>query len=229
MDAPAARPLPRPVDWGRTRYDEAERRQIELLEERLAGRSGDLLVFTEHEPVFTLGVRAGAEGHLLWDVDRRAREGVALASTHRGGDVTYHGPGQLVVYPIVSLEPRRDLHAYLRFLEDCLIATAAHFGVSAARRDGLTGIWVQRRKLAAIGIAVRRWVAFHGVALNVDPDLSHFGGIVPCGIATDTGTVTSLAQELPETPALADVGRVFAHEFLARWPAYLAGSASSAD
>jgi lipoyl(octanoyl) transferase len=226
MDASPARPLPVPVDWGLTSYADAERRQLELLEARIGERIPDTLVLTEHTPVFTLGVRAGAEGHLLWDERRRDLEGVGLASTHRGGDVTYHGPGQLVAYPIVSLEPRRDLHAYLRFLEDTLIATAARFGVTAARRAGLTGIWVERRKLAAIGIAVRRWVAFHGIALNVAPNLAHFDGIVPCGIAADAGTVTSLERELSQPPAMAEVKQVFCEEFHARWPGYLSATPS---
>src|SRR5690606_8944523 len=109
-------------------------------------------------PVFTVGLRTGAAGHLLWDAPRLAAEGVAVHETNRGGDITYHGPGQLVAYPIVSLDTRRDLHAYLRFLEDVLVATVARHGLAAGRREGLTGIWIAERKLAAIGVAVRRWV-----------------------------------------------------------------------
>lgn len=208
--------------WGRTVYADALARQTELQAARLAGGAPDTLALTEHEPVFTLGLRTGAEKHLLWDAPTLAREGVAVHGTNRGGDITYHGPGQLVAYPIVSLDGRRDLHAYLRFLEDVLIATVARHGVVAARREGLTGIWVGARKLAAIGVSVRRWVTMHGIALNVAPELRHFGGIVPCGIAATEGTVTSLAAELgPRCPELARVGEEFAEEFVARWPGFV--------
>lgn len=210
------------LDWGRTAYADALARQEALQAARLAGTAPDTLVFTEHEPVFTMGLRAGADRHLLWPAERLAAEGVSLHPTNRGGDITYHGPGQLVAYPIVSLDTRRDLHAYLRFLEDVLIATVARHGLVATRRDGLTGIWIDQRKLAAIGVSVRRWVTMHGLALNVSPDLRHFGGIVPCGIATAEGTVTSLAAELgPRCPTLAQVAADLAEEFAARWPAFL--------
>lgn len=211
------------IDWGRTAYADALARQEALQAARLAGSAPDTLVFTEHDPVFTLGLRAGADQHLLWSPERLAAEGVALHPTNRGGDITYHGPGQLVAYPIVSLDARRDLHAYLRFLEDVLIATVARHGLVAARREGLTGIWIAERKLAAIGVSVRRWVTMHGLALNVSPNLRHFGGIVPCGIAAVEGTVTSLAAELgPRCPTLAQVSADLAQEFAARWPAFLA-------
>jgi lipoyl(octanoyl) transferase len=210
--------------WGRTRYAEALERQTALQAARLAGAAPDTLVLTEHEAVFTVGLRTGAARHLLWDAPTLAREGVELHETNRGGDITYHGPGQLVAYPVVSLDARRDLHAYLRFLEETLIATVARYGVAAARREGLTGIWVAERKLAAIGVAVRRWVTMHGVALNVVPELRHFGGIVPCGITAAEGTVTSLASELgTRCPALGQVAEDFAREFQAAWPRFLAG------
>ncbi len=210
------------LNWGRTAYAYALTRQEALQTARLAGTAPDTLVFTEHDPVFTLGLRAGADRHLLWSAERLAAEGVMLHPTNRGGDITYHGPGQLVAYPIVSLGARRDLHAYLRFLEDVLIATIARSGLVAARREGLTGIWIGERKLAAIGVSVRRWVTMHGLALNVSPDLRHFGGIVPCGITAAEGTVTSLAAELgPRCPGLAQVAADLAEEFAARWPAFL--------
>lgn len=219
--SPAAAPLA-VVRWGRVAYADALARQTAIQGERLAGTAPDTLVLTEHDAVFTLGLRAGAEKNLVWDAASLARENIALHPTNRGGDITYHGPGQLVAYPIVSLETRRDLHAYLRFLEDVLIAVAARHGLAAARRDGLTGIWIADRKLAAIGVSVRRWVTMHGIALNVSPDLRHFGGIVPCGIAATDGTVTSLAAELgARCPTLEQVGADFAGEFSARWPAWL--------
>lgn len=201
------------LDWGRTAYADALARQIALVEQRIAGTIGDTLVLTEHEPVFTLGMRAGADAHLLWDADRLACEGIATAKTNRGGDITYHGPGQIVGYPIVSLEGRRDLHAYLRFLEEVLIHAVGRFGLAAVRREGKTGIWIGRRKVAAIGVAVRRWVTYHGFALNVNPDLAHFQGIVPCGITAADGTVTSIAAERREPIAMGDVKRVLAEEF----------------
>lgn len=219
---------PQIARWGRTSYAEALARQNELQAARLAGAAPDTLVLTEHDAVFTVGLRTGADKHLLWDGATLAREGVAVHDTNRGGDITYHGPGQLVAYPIVSLDTRRDLHAYLRFLEDVLIATVARHGLVAARREGLTGIWISERKLAAIGVAVRRWVTMHGIALNVAPDLRHFGGIVPCGIRASEGTVTSLAAELgARCPTLERVGEDFAEEFITRWPAFIGASAST--
>jgi lipoyl(octanoyl) transferase len=212
------------VDWGRTGYRDAWRRQDELVAARLAGAAPDTLVFTEHEPVYTLGMRRGAEQNLVWSPPRLAAEGIEVVSTNRGGDITYHGPGQIVGYPIVSLEARRDLHAYLRFLEQVLIDTVARHGLAAARREGKTGIWLGPRKIAAIGVAVKRWVAHHGFALNVTTNLGHFAGIVPCGI-TD-GTVTSLAAELgPRCPSLETVRAELAEEFWARWPRFCTGSA----
>lgn len=210
------------VDWGRTRYREAWQRQDELVAARLAGGAPDTLVFTEHEPVFTLGMRRGAEQHLVWTPPQLAAEGIEVVPSNRGGDITYHGPGQIVGYPIVSLDARRDLHAYLRFLEQVLIDTVARHGLAAARREGKTGIWLGPRKIAAIGVAVKRWVAHHGFALNVTTNLAHFGGIVPCGI-TD-GTVTSLAAELGDRcPTAAQVRADLAAEFWGRWPRFLAG------
>lgn len=209
------------VDWGRSRYRDAWQRQDELVAARLAGSAPDTLVFTEHDPVFTLGMRRGAEQNLVWTPPQLVAQGIEVVPTNRGGDITYHGPGQIVGYPIVSLEPRRDLHAYLRFLEQVLIATVAGYGLAADRREGKTGIWLGTRKVAAIGVAVKRWVAHHGFALNVTTNLAHFGGIVPCGI-TD-GTVTSLAAELgPRCPAIDQVRADLATEFWSRWPRFLA-------
>jgi lipoyl(octanoyl) transferase len=221
-----ASPRPAPVavlDWGRTRYRDALAAQEALLAARIAGSAPDTLVLTEHEPVYTVGLRAGAIRNLLLDEAELSRRGIDLVETSRGGDITFHGPGQLIAYPIVSLEPRRDLHAYLRFLEDVLIATTATFGLSADRRPGKTGLWIGSRKVAAIGIAVRRWVTYHGVSLNVDPDLGAFGGIIPCGIPAAEGSVTSLAREQPHSPSLVDARAALVHAFQSAWPAFLAG------
>ena len=209
------------LDWGRTHYESARERQNELVSQRIAGEIGDTLVFTEHEPVFTLGLRRESEQHLVWDEAQLARQGVKVVKTNRGGDITYHGPGQIVGYPIVSLAQRQDLHAYLRFLEQVLINSLGTLGLAAARREGKTGIWLGPRKIAAIGVAVRRWVAYHGFALNVSPDLSHFQGIVPCGISAADGTVTSLQAELGRNVDLAEVKAVLAREFWELWPEFL--------
>jgi lipoyl(octanoyl) transferase len=219
---------PATLDWGRTRYAEALRAQEALVARRIAGEIGDTLIFTEHEPVFTVGLRAGAANHLVWSADRLAREGVEVVQTNRGGDITYHGPGQIVGYPIVSLAPHKDLHAYLRFLEQVLINALASLGLpAAARRDGLTGIWIGPRKIAALGVAVRRWVTYHGIARNVSPDLAPIGGIVPCGIAATDGTVTSLRAELGRDVPLADVKTVLAREFSTLLPEFLSAGAKN--
>lgn len=201
------------LDWGRTRHADATARQLALVEDRIAGKTGDTLVFTEHEPVYTLGLRAGAAAHLLWDDAERARRGIGLEQTGRGGDITYHGPGQIVGYPIVSLAQSRDLHAYLRFLEQVVIDALAELGLAGSRREGLTGIWIGPRKIAAIGVAARRWITYHGFALNLDPDLTPFSGIVPCGIPSAQGTVTSVAAELGRAPEAAKVKGLLADAF----------------
>lgn len=214
-------------DWGRTRYRAAWDRQAALVERRIAGRAPDTLVLTEHEPVFTLGVRREAARHLVWSPDACAARGIEVVETNRGGDITYHGPGQIVGYPILDLGSRKDLHAFLRFLEQVLIDTAARYGLAAQRRPGLTGIWIGPRKLAAIGIAVKRWVSYHGFAFNVAPDLAHYGGIVPCGIDPAQGTVTSLAAELgTAAPAAAAVRAALVHDFARRWAEFRAGASS---
>lgn len=221
--SPAATFAPVTLDWGRTRYAEAQRQQEAQVARHLAGEAGDALIFTEHEPVFTLGLRGGAENHLVWNAEQLSREGVEVARTNRGGDITYHGPGQIVGYPIVSLTARRDLHAYLRFLEQVLINSVGALGLAAARRPGLTGIWLGQRKVAAIGVAVKRWVTYHGFALNVNANLAHFQGIVPCGISATDGSVTSLQAELGRALDLAEVKAVLAREFWTLWPQFLQG------
>jgi lipoyl(octanoyl) transferase len=212
----AGAPLPLTVlDWGRTEYRAAWTMQEALVNDRLAGTCGDTLIFTEHDPVYTYGVRPGAEKHLLLDEPTATARGIAVVRTNRGGDITYHGPGQIVGYPIVDLSARKDLHAYLRLLEQVLINTVGMLGLAAARRPGKTGIWLDTRKIAAIGVASRRWVTFHGFALNVSCDLAAFGDIVPCGI-TD-GTVTSMEAELGRPVDMAEVKRLLAAEFAALW------------
>lgn len=200
------------IDWGHTDYETAFEQQKARVDARRSDLCGDALIFTEHAPVYTIGLRKGAAQHLLWSHQQCSEQGIAIFQSNRGGDITYHGPGQIVGYPILSLCHRKDLHAYLRDLEEVVIRTLAIYGLPSARREGKTGIWIdQQRKICAIGVAVRSWVTYHGFALNVCPDMSHFSGIVPCGI-TD-GTVTSLARELGRNIDIADVKARLAVEF----------------
>jgi len=171
--------------------------QRQLVEERRAGRIDDVLLLVQHPHVLTLGVKGdGGRSHVLATDESLAERGISIHETGRGGDITYHGPGQLVGYPIIDLRPDRcDVHRYVRDLEEVLIRTAAGFGVEAGRVEGLTGVWTgpdRRVKLAAIGLRISRWITSHGFAFNVSTDLGFFGLIVPCGIA-DRG-VTSLEQ-----------------------------------
>jgi lipoyl(octanoyl) transferase len=168
--------------------------QRALVEDRRADRIPDTLLLVEHPHVLTLGVRGdGGRSHILATADALASRGVEVHETGRGGDITYHGPGQLVGYPIIDLKPDRcDVHRYVRDLEHVLIRTASEYGISAGRVEGLTGVWVGREKLAAIGVRIARWITSHGFALNVSTDLEYFNLIVPCGIA-DRG-VTSLER-----------------------------------
>ncbi len=177
---------------GLVRYADAVELQRTLVAERQRGVIADQLLLLEHPPVITRGVRAGADNVLASPAVLR-RRGVEVHDAPRGGDVTYHGPGQLVGYPIVLLKPDRcDVHRYVRDLEEVLIRVAAGFGVRAMRIPGLTGVWVGNDKLAAIGVRLSRWVTSHGFALNVTIDLDDFALIRPCGLA-DRG-VTSLAR-----------------------------------
>jgi len=193
-------------------YAEALALQRALVEDRRAGRIPDTLLLVEHPHVLTLGVRGdGGRSHILAPADVLAAHGVEIHEAGRGGDITYHGPGQVVGYPIIDLKPDRcDVHRYVRDLEEVLMRTAAEFGVVAGRIDGLTGVWVGQDKLAAIGVRIARWITSHGFALNVNTDLEYFNLIVPCGIA-DCG-VTSLGRLLGRTVELADVqGRISEH------------------
>ena len=175
-------------------YAESLDLQGKLVEDRRAGHIGDTLLLVEHPPVITLGVKTRrGPTHIVASRELLASHGVSVYETGRGGDVTYHGPGQLVGYPILDLKPDRcDVHRYVRDLEEVLIRTAADFGVRATRVPGLTGVWVGNDKLAAIGVRIARWITSHGFALNVATKLEDFSLIVPCGIH-DRG-VTSLAR-----------------------------------
>jgi lipoyl(octanoyl) transferase len=180
-------------------YADALALQQRLAAERVEQRIPDTLLLLEHTPVITLG-RGGKRDHVLASEGVLKAQGVELFETGRGGDVTYHGPGQLVGYPILDLSSRRDVRRYVHDLEQVMIDVAARFGVSAARIAGLNGAWVGDRKLGAVGVRIQRWITLHGFALNVSTDLSAFDLIVPCGIKDKQ--VTSLGRELGAPPAM---------------------------
>ena len=170
------------VDIGRTRYANAWDLQHKLFDARREQRTGDLLLYTEHEHVYTIG-KGGDGNHLLATESELAEGGVDVFQIDRGGDITYHGPGQVVGYPIIDLQDyRTDLHWYLRSLEEVIILANRDFGLEGNREEGMTGVWVGGEKIAAIGVKVSRWITMHGFALNVNTDLSKFGRIIPCGI-----------------------------------------------
>lgn len=174
------------------RYGEAQALQKRLVEAKKAGDERDFLMFVEHPPVVTVG-RRGSERHLKLPREALAARGVEVYDIARGGDVTYHGPGQVVGYPIIDLKcSSLDIHSYLRLVENALIDALKTFDISAYRREGLTGVWTDAGKVAAIGIAVSRWITYHGFAVNVKKDTRGFDLIVPCGLASER--VTSMEE-----------------------------------
>ena len=196
------RPL-RVTELGLVPYDEGVALQEELRRGVTEGTIPDQLLLLEHPPVVTLGRNAGA-GNVVATPEALRNRGIELRESGRGGDVTFHGPGQLVGYPILDLNPdRRDVHRYVRDLEEVLIRTLGDFGVRSGRIPGLTGVWIGDLKIAALGVRISRWVTSHGFALNVRNDLEYFGVIVPCGIS-DRG-VTSLSRVLERDVALGEV------------------------
>jgi lipoyl(octanoyl) transferase len=199
-------PSPRPLSvyrLGRIEYGAAFALQEQLVAARQQQQISDTLLLLEHEPVITLG-RGAKHENVLASRELLAAQGVALHETGRGGDVTYHGPGQLVGYPILDLNPdRRDVRKYVNNLEEVMIRIAAHYGLQAGRIKGLNGTWVEDRKLGAVGVRIQRWVTLHGFALNVSTNLSAFDLIVPCGIKDKR--VTSLEQELGAAPSMEEV------------------------
>ena len=223
---PVAGPPPRPrglpelrwTDLGRCPYRRAYRIQKALVEQRKAGEGHDRLLLVEHDPVLTLGRRAREENVLA---DRRwlAEQGVALVPVERGGDVTYHGPGQLVAYPVLDLrEHRKDVRWFAATLLEVVARTVRALGLEAEVREGRdTGVWLPgssrapAAKVAALGVRVERWIGYHGVALNVDPDLSHYDWIVPCGL--DRAHTTSLRVALDRPIAIGEVRPLFLDAF----------------
>jgi lipoyl(octanoyl) transferase len=190
------------LDWGRTEYGDALRRQQELVARRLAGEVPDTLVLTEHDPIITLGRGTKAENVL--------HPSFPIVVVERGGDVTWHGPGQVIGYPVRLLPPgRQDLLAHLRWIEELVIATLSSFRIEGRRVPGRTGVWVERPdgpgKIASVGIAAKRWCTYHGFALNVDCDLGAFRAINPCGFPASV--MTSIQDVLGRSPGIAAVKR----------------------
>lgn len=225
------RPTVRILDKGRLPYAEAWDLQTQI-HNCLVGRKRAIwqgtppkdtpehtFILCEHDPVFTLG-KSGSEDHLRLDSEGLEREGFSYFKINRGGDITYHGPGQIVGYPILDLESFYcDVHRYVRELEEVIMRVIAEYGLAGTRLEGYTGVWLEPsagrpwRKICAIGVHLSRWVSLHGFAFNVNTDLSHFQHIVPCGIQDDDKTVTSLAQELGRDVDMAEVRRSVVRHF----------------
>jgi lipoate-protein ligase B len=196
---------------GRIGYSEALAMQESAVGSLRSSEGDEQLLLLEHPHVFTLG-RGANSANILARADQLESLSIEVHETGRGGDVTYHGPGQLVGYPIINLKPDRcDVHRYVRDIEEVLIRSIAEFGITGERISGLTGVWVGTEKVAAIGVRIARWITSHGFALNVNTDLDYFQMIVPCGI-TDKG-VTSLSSLLGRRLDMEDVARTVAHRF----------------
>lgn len=192
-------------------YREAYAAQIERRNAIEAGECGEALFLLEHTPTFTLG-RSSDENHILQSREALAKMGIEVVEIDRGGDVTYHGPGQLVGYPILDLTRRRQsIQWYLRALEEVIIDTLATFDLRGERMEGFTGVWVDGAKVAAIGIGIHNWVTYHGIAINVAPNMEHWGLIVPCGIPDKP--VTSLAALLGRSVDTHEVVQAFSASF----------------
>jgi lipoyl(octanoyl) transferase len=208
-------------DWGLISYEEAWKKQQSIHDEKikfkLANRGKNQLhhlIFCEHQPVYTLG-KSGSEHNLLLLKDDLNKAGFEFFKINRGGDITYHGPGQIVGYPIFDLDHFfSDVHKYVRFLEESIIQTLAFYGLKGEREPGFTGVWIknhatdQMRKICAIGVHLSRWVTMHGFAFNIEPKLDHFKNIIPCGITDGAKSVTSLTNELQRNIEMAEVKSV---------------------
>ncbi len=207
---------------GRVPYAATAALQVELREALRRGEGPERLLLLEHEPVFSLGRNATA-ADILWSPEELTDHGVEVQPTDRGGQVTFHGPGQLVGYPILDLNPdRRDIRRYVRDLQDVLVRTLADFGVAAAGGEGARiGVWTGQRKIASIGVHLSRWRTTHGFALNVAPDLALFGGIVACGMPSVE--MTSIARESGQAPTLEQVAIRIREHFAAVFERELVG------
>jgi lipoate-protein ligase B len=207
------------VNLGQAKYLEVLDLQRRLVELRQGNFVPDTLLLVEHEPIITLG-RRGRTDNILSDAEDLASQGIQIHRVERGGDVTYHGPGQLVVYAIVHLTQRNlSVRGFVDLLEETIIQVLADFGIQAGHDPQHRGVWVENLKVAALGVAIRRWVSFHGIALNVSPNMAHFCHINPCELRSEQ--VTSMAKLLGETPDMEEVVRRvvgrFVEHFLGRW------------
>ncbi len=196
---------------GNKSYGDSYRLQKEAVARRIHGEINDTLYLLEHHHCITIG-KMGSRKNLLISDEEAVRRGIEVYETDRGGDITYHGPGQLVGYPIIQLQTRRkDVKWYLEMLEQTIIMTLSEFGIQGKRIDGLTGVWVEDRKIASIGVRVEKWITSHGFALNVNTDLSYFKLIVPCGIKDKD--VTSMEKELSLQIDLQEIVKVYIQSF----------------
>ena len=200
------------VYWlGLTEYGQAYDIQKKLWSQKMNGQSADVLLLLEHPPTLTIG-KSGSLENLLLSKEALAEKGISLFFIDRGGDITYHGPGQLVVYPLIDLKNRgKDIHRYIHDLEEVVIRTLADLTIESRRDEKQRGVWVGNEKIAAIGVRVSRWVSMHGLALNVDPFMEHFSYINPCGII-DKG-VTSITEVLSCVVLIEDVASRLVHHF----------------
>lgn len=212
----------RPVDLGSIGYEEALSLQRRLVDQRRNGEIEDTLLLLEHPPVITIGA-SGGEDNLLADTERIERAGIQVHRTDRGGNITYHGPGQLVGYPIFDLrEHGRDVHLFLRNVEQAIVECLAEFGIESYATPGYAGVWVGEDKICSIGVAVRRWISYHGFALNVNPNFEHWSFIHPCGLVGKQ--MTSIRKLTGTDPGMEKVkaatvrafGRVFRFESVIR-------------
>ncbi|MFH0795282.1 MAG: lipoyl(octanoyl) transferase LipB [bacterium] len=206
------------VDLGRQDYATTWNLQKSLLAQRQKDEARDTVLFVEHDPVYTLGRRIHREDFLVpFDESKGLLGGVPVFQIERGGRITYHGPGQLVIYPVICLQMREQrLYPLMRGLEEIVLAVLKSFGVEGHRRPGITGVFTKDGKIASFGIAIKRWVTFHGISLNLDADLSYFQKIHPCGL-TDVQAV-NLSSYLPSPPSRRQVMDEFIRQWLALWP-----------
>ncbi|MEJ2235766.1 MAG: lipoyl(octanoyl) transferase LipB [Syntrophobacterales bacterium] len=204
------------LNLGQAKYLEVLDLQRELVKLRQEERIPDTLLLVEHEPVITLG-RGGNTSNILASSEQLASQGIRVHQVERGGDVTYHGPGQLVGYPLIDLAKRKiGVRQFVDLLEETIILTLADFDIRAGRQSQHRGVWVEDRKVAALGVAIKRWVSFHGFALNVSPNLDHYCHIKPCELGHDQ--VTSMAKLLGETPSMEEVVQKVVSRFVELFP-----------
>ena len=203
------------LDLGKSHYNDAWQLQKRLQSKRISGQIDDQLLLVEHFPVYTLGKNTPRE-HLL----TKESDNISIIQTDRGGDITFHGPGQLVGYPILDLNQyKRSITWYMRELEQLIIDVLKEYDINAERKKGLTGVWVKGKKIAALGVRISKWVTMHGFSLNINPDLKYYQGIIPCGI-TDYG-VTSMSDLLgDDVPDMSEIKETLVQHFIAKFSVY---------